>query len=118
MLRWFFPPKFSTSPKYCDFPPPFFTEFTIICSVSAYLIFFFHSAMIVSLLRATETMFSVAEKMFDQVTVQMKAATCRLQYIGRGIWRLHVLCLKCQVPGCDSAKIGTGWCQHPSVSGV
>lgn len=60
------------------------------------------------LLSATEIMFSLVQMMFDQVTVQMKAATCRLQYIGRGIWRLHVLCLKCQVLGCDSDKIGTG----------
>lgn len=60
------------------------------------------------LLSATEVVFSLVEKIFDQVTVQMKATTCRLQYIGRGIWRLHVLCLKCQVPGCDSDKVGTG----------
>jgi len=67
------------------------------------------------LLSATEIMFSLVEKMFDQVTVQKKAATCRLQHTGCGIWRLHMLCLKCQVPGCDSVKIGTRWCQHPSV---
>lgn len=61
-----------------------------------------------TLLNAMKIMFPLVEKMFDLVTVQMKAATCKLQYIGRGIWRLHVLCLKCQVPGCDSDKIGTG----------
>lgn len=64
--------------------------------------------MIISLLNATEIVFPLVENMFDLVTVQMKAATCKLQYIGRGIWRLHVLCPKCQGPGCDSDKTGSG----------
>lgn len=63
--------------------------------------------MIISLLKASEVLFSLIEEMFDQVTV-MEAATCRLLYVGHGIWRLHVLCLKCQVPGCDSDEFGTG----------
>lgn len=67
------------------------------------------------LLSAAEVVFSLVGKMFDQVTAQAKAAACRICYIGHGIWRWHMLCLKCQVPGCDSDKIGTERCQHPSV---
>lgn len=80
----------------------FFTEFIMIFSECIVGFSFTLLTMIISLLKASEVLFSLMEKMFDQVTVQMEAATCRLLYIGRGIWRLHVLRLKCQVPGCDS----------------
>lgn len=46
-------------------------------------------------LSTAEIALSLMEKTFGQVTVQMKMTTCRLQHIGRGIWRLHVLCAKC-----------------------
>lgn len=79
----------------------------MICSECIVWVLFTLLTIIISLLKASEVLFSLIEKMFDQVTVQMEAATCGLLYVGRGIWRLHVLCLKCQVPGYDSDEIGT-----------
>lgn len=48
--------------------------------------------MIISLLKASEVLFSLMEKMFDQVTVQMEAATVYRT------WHLEVACVMPEVP--------------------
>lgn len=46
----------------------------------------------ISLLKASEVLFSVMEKIFDQVTIQMEAATVYRT------WHLEVACVMPEVP--------------------